>query len=63
VPDIAGTQFINRFIMTPREVIDIGNSLDPAKESMANDLWAYMSGIVAGKQAAKKRTWFKRSRA
>lgn len=58
--ELEQTENIERFLMLPREVIALGNSIDPSKESVANELWTYMQGHVSNR--GKGRGFWRRQR-
>ena len=39
---------IRRYLMTPEQIVQLGLSLDPAREVMSDGLWSYMAGFVHG---------------
>lgn len=43
------TEDINVHLMTPDDVIALGSAIDPARETIANDLWTYMAGVLTVK--------------
>jgi ADP-ribose pyrophosphatase len=52
--ELEGTEDIRVSLMFPREVVQLGESLDPEERLVENDLWAFMSGRLAALESAKR---------
>lgn len=51
--ELEATELIGVHLMTPQQVIDLQESLDPEKEVISSGLWSYMKGYTRGVSGKK----------
>jgi 8-oxo-dGTP pyrophosphatase MutT (NUDIX family) len=52
--ELEPTEKIEPFLMTPKQVLNMAERMDPKKETMENILYSFMEGLVEGKEKKKE---------